>query len=138
MSISLQKLGRSVKRLQNLHHRALDARLVQIGATLAQWDALRAIDRNPGASSHDLADFTFQTDQSFGALATKLVKKGLVTRTPGRGRMLRHSLTAKGRSMLAEATGIAEKTLAESFAPLSETERAQLLSLIERLLPKAG
>jgi DNA-binding MarR family transcriptional regulator len=119
MKVNLQSLGRSVKRLQTRHHRMLDARLVEIGSTLAQWDALRAISENPGASSHDLAEFTFQTDQSFGALA------------------LRHGLTAQGKRLLAEASKAADRVLAESFAPLTEAERVQFLSLIARLL-RAG
>src|ERR1700731_1558108 len=53
--------------------RALDSKLIEIGTTLAQWDALRAIDRHPESSSHKLAGLTFQTDQSFGALANRMV-----------------------------------------------------------------
>ena len=134
MPMSLQELGRSIKRLQNRHHRALDARMMEIGTTLARWDVLRAVAENPGASSHDLAEFTFQTDQSFGALATKLIEKGLVVRTQGRGRALCHSLTPEGLSVLVRGTKVAGETLAQSFAPLSHAERAQLASLINRLL----
>jgi DNA-binding MarR family transcriptional regulator len=137
MKVNLQSLGRSVKRLQSQHHRMLDARLVEIGSTLAQWDALRAIGANPGASSHDLAEYTFQTDQSFGALAERLAAKGLVTRAPGRGRALRHGLTAQGKRLLAQASKAVDRVFAESFAPLTEAERVQFLSLIARLL-RAG
>jgi DNA-binding MarR family transcriptional regulator len=134
MKVNLQTLGRSVKRLQARHHRMLEARLVEIGSTLAQWDALRAISQNPGASSHDLAEYTFQTDQSFGALAERLVARGLVTRTAGKGRALRHGLTAQGKRVLVQANRAADVVLAESFAPLTEAERIQFLALIARLL----
>ena len=135
MPVCLQELGRSVKRLQIRHHRTLDSRLAEIGTTLAQWDALRAISRNQGASSHDLAEFTFQTDQSFGALATRLIARGFITRTRGKGRVLVHSLTAQGRDALVRGSAIADEVLGLSFAPLREAERARLLSLIARLLP---
>lgn len=137
MSTRLQELGRAVKRLQNRHHRALDARLIEIGTTLAQWDALRAIGQNPDASLHDLAELTFQTDQSFGALASRLVERGFVRRTPGKGRILCHGLTASGKDVLGRGTAIAEEVLGASFAPLTEAERSQLRSLLMRLLPEA-
>src|ERR1700740_1882605 len=98
MPSKLQPLGRAVKRLQHKHHRALDARLVEIGTTLAQWDALRAIDQHPESSSHKLAGMTFQTDQSFGALANRMVDRGLIERVAGGGRVLLHRLTPAGRA----------------------------------------
>jgi DNA-binding MarR family transcriptional regulator len=137
MATSLFELGRSIKRIQNRHHRQLDARLAEIGGSLAQWDALRAISLNPDVTSHVLAELTFQTDQSFGALATRLVEKGLITREPGKGRALRHRLTAEGKIMLKRGAAMAEEMLTASFAPLSEKERDQLASLIRRLLPEA-
>jgi DNA-binding MarR family transcriptional regulator len=136
MAIVLLELGRAVKRLQNKHHRALDARLVEIGTSLTQFDALRAIKRNPGASAHDLARITFMTDQSFGALATRLAAKRLIARTAGKGRALSHRLTAKGAGVVVRGTAIANEVLKHSFAPLSEGERSQLLDLLLRLLPK--
>jgi DNA-binding MarR family transcriptional regulator len=134
MSTDLQDIGRLIKSLQNRHHRMVDAALAEIGSTLSQWDALRAIKRHPDASSHVLAEYTFQTDQSFGALAMKLEEKGLIARTPGRGRALQHSLTPTGNDILTRATKIAERVLAQSFAPLSKAEQAQLLSLITTVL----
>jgi hypothetical protein len=71
MCVLLEDLGQAVKRLQHRHHRTVDARLVQ-------RDALRAISRHPNASSHRLAQLTFQTDQSFGTLAVRLVARGLI------------------------------------------------------------
>lgn len=135
MPADLQPLARAVKRLQYKHHRALDARLIEIGTTLAQWDAMRAIDQHPDSSSHQLALLTFQTDQSFGALANRMVERGLIERVPGGGRTLLHVLTRKGRAMLAQAHEVANAVIAESFAPLSAAERKQLQALLERLLP---
>jgi hypothetical protein len=63
-------LGRRIKQVQYKHHRALDARLAAVGTTLAQWAALRAIGRLPGASAHALAVETFQSDQAFGTWPT--------------------------------------------------------------------
>jgi DNA-binding MarR family transcriptional regulator len=130
----LHELGRGVKRLQNRHHRALDAALAEIGSTLAQWDALRAIGQNLGASSHALAELTFQTDQSFGALAAKLVERRLASRAQGEGRALRYGLTDEGKKNLVAGTAIARRVLEESFAPLTPAERAMFHALVRRLL----
>ena len=134
MSLDVQELGRAVKRLQNRNHRRLDAGLMEIGTTLAQWDALRTINDHPGASAHVLAEQSFQTDQSFGALATRLIEKGLVDRRPGKGRALVHSLTAEGRSMFERGVAIAIQVNSASFAPLSQPERGQLFELLQKAL----
>ncbi|MBI0383988.1 MarR family transcriptional regulator, partial [Streptomyces albiflaviniger] len=43
MDADVQVLGRAVKQAQYRQHRALDSALGEVGTTLAQWDALRAI-----------------------------------------------------------------------------------------------
>ncbi len=127
-------LGRSIKQLQTLNHRRLETGLRAIDTTLAQWDALRAIASNPGASADALAEETYQTDQSFGTLATRLIAKGLVHRQAGVGRALVHTLTRKGGTVLEQGLAIARDTMAEAFADLAESERAQLLRLVHKAL----
>lgn len=77
---------RWVKRLQMQHHRAANKALEPFGLTIVQWDALRHLRANPGAPLHDLAVLMFQTDQSKGALAARLVSGKFVRRVPGPGR----------------------------------------------------
>lgn len=134
MSKALETLGRTVKRLQYKHQRLLDSRLGKIGSSLAQWDTLRAIGEHPNSSSHKLATLTFQTDQSFGGLANRLVDRGLIRRVPGVGRALHHELTPEGEAMWQAGRLAAREALAESFAPLSGEQRRQLQSLLEKLL----
>ena len=128
----LETLGRRIKVVQYRHHRALDAGLATVGTTLAQWDALRAIARAPGASAHTLAVETFQSDQSFGALANRLAAKGLIDRRSGRGRRIEHHLTPAGAKTLAVGHPVAEAVLKSSFSGLSEKERSTLLALLLR------
>ncbi|HWI73824.1 MAG TPA: MarR family transcriptional regulator [Baekduia sp.] len=132
MPVALQALGRAVKQAQYRHHRALETALAGVGSTLAQWDALRAIDRAPGASAHDLALATFQTDQAFGKLAGRLEDRGLIERRSGHGRRIDHHLTPEGARVLAAGNTVADRILAASFGALSERERATLLRLLER------
>ncbi|OQQ17368.1 MarR family transcriptional regulator [Streptomyces sp. M41(2017)] len=129
----LEELGRAVKEAQYRHHRALDTRLAGVGTTLAQWDALRAIARSPGASAHELAVATFQGDQAFGTLASRLAAQHLVERRPGRGRRIEHHLTEAGERVLAAGRTVTRDVLAASFGPLTEPERATLLALLRRV-----
>jgi DNA-binding MarR family transcriptional regulator len=129
----LDKLGLAIKRTQWRHHRALDRRISAVGISLVQWDALRQIDLNPGASMHLLAELTFQSDQSFGTLATRLIDRGLVARQAGAGRKQLHVLTERGKELLEAGRAVQRQVMSESFAPLNRNERATLLSLLERL-----
>ena len=138
MKRSLQDTGLSVKRLQMQHHRAANVELAAIGITLVQWDALRHLDQNPGASLHDLAQLTFQTDQSFGALASRMEVGGLIERVEGPGRAVRHRLTDKGRRLRKAGAEIVDRVLVTSFAPLTEPELATLDALLQRLVVDPG
>jgi DNA-binding MarR family transcriptional regulator len=112
---------------------ALDTRLHAIGSTLVQWDALRAIANDPGASAHDLAMATFQSDQAFGTLANRLIAQGLIERRPGHGRRIAHYLTPSGEKMLSAGRRVARQLLAASFAKLSDSDREQLVALLGRV-----
>ncbi|MFJ8621924.1 MarR family winged helix-turn-helix transcriptional regulator [Kitasatospora sp. NPDC093550] len=129
----LQELGRAVKQAQYRQHRALDTALAAVGTTLAQWDALRAISRSPGATARALAVATFQSEQAFGALVGRLAAQGLVERRPGHGRRIEHHLTAAGEQTLAAGHTVADEVLADCFAPLPAPDRATLLGLLRRL-----
>ncbi|MER6300010.1 MarR family winged helix-turn-helix transcriptional regulator [Kitasatospora sp. NPDC001539] len=133
----LQVLGRAVKQAQYRQHRALDTALTAVGTTLAQWDALRAIDRSPGASARTLAAATFQSEQAFGTLAGRLSTQGLIERRPGHGRRIEHHLTPAGEQVLAAGHRIADEVLADCFAPLPPEDRAALLDLLQRLAGEA-
>jgi DNA-binding MarR family transcriptional regulator len=129
----LETLGRRIKQVQYRHHRALDAGLASVGTTLAQWDALRAIGRTPGASAHTLAVETFQSDQAFGTLANRLASQGLIDRRAGRGRRIDHHLTAAGKRTLEAGYPVANAVFRSSFSGLSEAERSTLLDLLLRI-----
>ena len=134
MITDLEALGRNVKRAQHRQHRTLEAALAPIGTTVVQWDAMRAVAKNPDASAHDLALATFQTDQSFGTLANRLEAQGLIVRRPGVGRRIEHALTEAGERKLREASTIAETVRETLFAPLGEPDRRQLQRILDQLL----
>jgi DNA-binding MarR family transcriptional regulator len=138
MTSPLPTTGLSVKRLQMRHHRALNAGLAPLGVSLVQWDALRHLDENPGASLHDLALLTFQSDQAFGTLAGRMIQRGLIQRVPGPGRAVRHRLTEKGSSLRSQGDAIYARVIQESFAALTPAELATLDSLLARVLDQPG
>jgi DNA-binding MarR family transcriptional regulator len=133
VATDVEQLGRAIKIVQSRHHRTLDTRLRTVGSTLAQWDALRAVGNLPGASAHDLAVATFQSDQAFGTLANRLEGQGLIERRAGHGRRIEHHLTPDGKAILRAGLKVAHEVLTESFANLSERERTQLFGLLQRI-----
>ncbi|GAA5168419.1 MULTISPECIES: MarR family winged helix-turn-helix transcriptional regulator [Amycolatopsis] len=124
----------AVKRLQYRHHRALSRALAPLDLSLVQWDTLRHLHRRPDASLHDLAVLTFQTDQSFGSLATRMAERGLIERVPGPGRAVRHRLTDKGARLRAEGQELVDAIAESSFQNLSAAELDQLGELLDRVL----
>jgi DNA-binding MarR family transcriptional regulator len=127
-------VGLAVKRLQHRHHRTMSQALAPLGLSLVQWDTLRHLARNPDASLHDLAVLTFQTDQSFGSLATRMADRGLIERVPGPGRPVRHRLTAEGERLLAAGQELADGVLDTSFRNLSAAQLDQLGDLLDLAL----
>jgi len=122
--------------VQARHHRFLDKRLSRHGISLVQWNALREVDRNPTSSAHALAELTFNSDQSFGALITRLVRLGFVKRQAGKGRVLHHLLTAEGKQMLDKGYETYLEFLQVAFKPLNPKERALLLELMTKLVER--
>ena len=134
MPIPLQEIGHSVKRLQMRHHHAANEALAELGITIVQWDALRHLHQNPDASLHDLAQLTFQTDQSFGTLAGRMIERGLIERVPGPGRAVRHRLTDRGEQVRSAGAAMLDGVLAQSFSTLTKAELDQFGALLHRLL----
>ncbi|WIM93618.1 MarR family transcriptional regulator [Actinoplanes oblitus] len=131
---SVNQVALSVRRVQHRHHRALTATLSHLGVSLVQWDALRHLHEHPDASLHDLAQLTFQTDQSFGTLAARMIDRGLIERVPAPGRAIRHRITDAGEKIRDEGTRRVSAVLAQSFAGLDAQQLDQLGALLELVL----
>ena len=133
-TVTLQDVGLAVKRLQWRHHREANTRLGTIGLSLPQWDVLRHLHANPDASLHKLAVLTFQTDQSMGALAARMIDRGLLERVEGPGRAVRHRLTPAGQQLRLEGSSLVDGVLSDSLGHLSDAE----LSILHTLLVKGA
>ena len=99
-----------------------------------QWDVLRCIHKNPDLSLHALAEATFQTDQSMGELAKRMIKRGLIERIDGAGRAVRHQLTDAGLAAYQAGSDITGEVVDETVGRLSASERVLLFDLIEKAL----
>ena len=138
MKYSASEVSLLVKRLQHRHHRALTAALADLGVSLVQWDTLRHLARRPDASLHDLAQLTFQTDQSFGSLAARMADRGLIERVEGPGRAVRHRLTERGEQLRAAGQKRVDEMIAESFSGLTGDQIDALGDLLSATLKKSS
>lgn len=129
----MQDVGLAVKQLQWRHHRAANRRLsAQAGLSLVQWDVLRHLHDQPGASQHDLAVQTFQSDQSMGELAKRMIDRRLLARVDGPGRAVRHRLTGEGEAAYEAGSGIVDDVLAASIGTLTRNEQASLHAMLTK------
>jgi DNA-binding MarR family transcriptional regulator len=129
---TVQEIGLAVKRLQWQHHTEATKLLAPLGVSLPQWDVLRRLYEHPDASLHDLAQLTFQTDQSMGSLATRMIARGLITRLEGPGRAIRHKPTPEGDRIREAGADLLDTVLTASVGSLTPTERETLLSLLTK------
>lgn len=123
-----------IKRLQHRLHRALDKQLSNMGISLVQWNALREIDRNPGHSQRQLAMLTFNSDQSFGTLLTRLISAGWIERQQGVGRAMTHELTKEGRALLISGQKVMSQVTGAAFSSLTATDKQALSRLLHKAL----
>ncbi|MVU80327.1 MarR family transcriptional regulator [Nocardia sp. ET3-3] len=135
MDPSLQQVGQAVKRLQWHHHREANRRLAELGLSLAQWDVLRNLHEHPDASLHTLAQLTFQTDQSMGTLATRMIDRGLLVRVAGPGRAIRHRLTPEGEQAHRKGSLLMNEILDTTIGTLPPSDRATLYRLLNAANP---
>ena len=134
MSSAWETLGLLIKHVQHRTLLRLEAKLGPLGVSMIQWNALRTIDLHPELCMHRLAQMTFNSDQAFGTLATRLLRLGLIKRRPGVGRTTLHELTPKGQTLLREGRALVQEGLSATFAPLSKQECAHLEGLLTKLL----
>lgn len=132
--MSSEEIGHLIKRAQHRHHRAMDVALMPLGISFVQWNALREIARHPETPQRRLAELTFNSDQAFGTLCTRLEDAGWITRRPGPSRALHLSLTASGETLRRAGQKLFGEVLEKSFAALNAKEASGLQALLTKLL----
>ncbi len=130
MTPTLEDVGLAVKRVQWRHHREANRRLAAVGLSLVQWDVLRHLHQQPEASLHRLAELTFQTDQSMGELARRMIERGFIVRRDAPGRAVKHALTDDGRRVHDAGAAVMHGVFQESLGTLSAEQRGTLYRLL--------
>jgi DNA-binding MarR family transcriptional regulator len=128
-------LGFLISDVARLMRTVFDRRVRRLGLTRAQWLALTRLHRRPGASQSELADLMEIEKATVGRLIDRLEAKGWVERRAQAGdrRINRVYLTAVAERVHKRIWRIAEATVDDALAELSQRESAQLLKLLSRV-----
>ncbi len=119
--------------------RAFEAELGALGLSMRYLGVLGHLGRDPDLSISDLARRAGVTAQSMHTTVRRLEDDGLVvTASLGRGRASRVGVTARGRELLADARGAAERLDDRVLAGLDADERAVLRGMLLRLVTPPG
>lgn len=99
------------------------------------FGVMTVLDANPGVTQQDLADNSRVDRSSMVAVLDELERRGFAERRadPSDRRKRSIHLTAEGRAQLQRMRTVARKVGEQSFAALSEEERATLHHLLRKL-----
>jgi DNA-binding MarR family transcriptional regulator len=105
--------------------------------SVPQFRTLGFVNRHPGTSLSDVAEFIGLTLPAMSKLVDGLVERKLVTREihAGDRRRVTLDLTRRGRTCLQAAHDSAQASLAARFAPLDAEERSVIVRALEILYP---
>ena len=106
--------------------------------TPAQLGYLDFLHKNPGCKQSDLADVFGFKPASISTMIRTLEDKGLLTRTthPLDGRAWHLSLTPKGQNISEEIIDFRTKRIERLLEKLNQEEKENLITLLEKALPK--
>jgi DNA-binding MarR family transcriptional regulator len=128
-------IGVLISDVARLMRTVFDRRMHRLGLTRAQWLALTRCHRRPGASQSELADMMEVEKATAGRLIDRLEAKGWVERRADAGdrRVKRIYLTAEAERVHARIWRVAEATVDDALADLSERDAGQLRRLLDRV-----
>jgi DNA-binding MarR family transcriptional regulator len=109
--------------------REMRTRLAECGLSVQEYTALSVLSARPGLSNAQLARRSLVTPQSMIEILGKLESRDLVTRAvdPEHARILRATLTDKGRDLLTVADPAVAAVQEQMLADVPERERAIVL-----------
>lgn len=122
------RLGYLVYRVERLLRMRLDDAVRVHGVTTTEYLTLSVLRRHDGLSSAQLARWASVTPQAMNLVVSALERRRLVRRRvdPANRRILRTSLTAKGRAALTACEASADAIEADMVRALSADEAAML------------
>lgn len=117
-----------------------DRRVKALGITRPQWLAIVRLSRRPGASQSELADMMEIERAPAGKIVDRLEERGWVERRPDPvdRRINRIFLTELGERVHAVIWPIAQSTVSDALADLTDTDVAHLTQLLSRVKGRLG
>ncbi len=105
--------------------------------TVPQYRTLACLDRYPGASLSDVAEYIGLSLPAMSKLVDGLLERRFVTRETCRDdrRRVNLALTVRGRAALQASLQLTQTYLADKLSQLPEAERARILHALELLGP---
>lgn len=144
-------IGFLISDVARLMRTAFDRRVRGLGLTRSQWLVINRLHRRPGAIQSELADMLEVEKATAGRMVDRMEKKGWVVRRPDPAdrRVNRLHLTEEADLIQVQLAQIADLTVDDALALLSEPEREQfsewmrgvkrqLLAMLEPRLAEAA
>jgi DNA-binding MarR family transcriptional regulator len=134
-----RRLGYLFKHAAMLMAQSNDAALAPLGIDARELGVLIVIDGYEPASQQQVAERIGVDRTTMVAMLDTMETKGLLARRPDAEDRRRNvvELTASGQDILTRATAVSDAAEAQLLAPLSDTEAAQLRSLLGRIVEGA-
>lgn len=127
------RIAYSVGRLERAVRHRLGEAMRRFELTVAQYTALSVLAARDGPLSNaQLARRTFVTPQAMNEIVAAMARKEMVARAPdgSHGRIVRISLTRKGRQVLRRCDAAARRIEEQMLAGLPRSERTRLRELL--------
>ena len=114
----------------------LEESLRPVGVSLHQYTTLSLLERRDGLSSAQLARRHFVTPQAMNQLVATLEAEKLIRRhpDPANRRILRVTLTARGRDVLRQCHTVVDVLEQHMLAAVSPSEATTFRNLVERII----
>ena len=128
-------IGYALRRAQLAIFADFNQALASLNLRPSQFAVLILIDQNPGTSQSSVSDALGIQKANFVSIIAELANRGLVRRRKSEtdGRTYSLGLTARGRSLLENATKLQSVHEERVIAKIGTEGRVQLLSLLERV-----
>ena len=132
----LYLLARASKEISSQFH----DRLKQHGLQVSEWRVLASLSDGNGMTLGELAARALQRQPTMTKIVDRMERGGLVERHPGAKdrRQVRVFITCDGRRQVSEALRDAKKHEAEVLSDYSDSEAAQLKSILRALVERNG
>src|SRR5579863_5829241 len=124
-----------VLRLTQQRHTTIFASLMIEGLTPTQWAALAKLKEIGPSSQNLLGRLTAMDGATIKGVIDRLTKRGFTSTKPDPSdrRRLLVALTGRGEGVYERAKSIAKDITEKTLAPLSASERAELLALLAKV-----